>query len=326
MKVIYKKLPSRRKKCIATIGVFDGIHQGHQFILKKVREEAEKLGLSSLVITFDVLPQQFLHKDFLAGRRSSRKIFSGYLTDLEQKKSLIKLLGLDYLWFLRTSHYLLELSPRKFIEHIFKYFAIEKLIVGEDFHFGHEGRGSVDYLKKIKGEYKFKLLIAKKKIKDKKVISSSVIRHFIKEGDLAQAKKFLGRNYSIRGVVHRGKRLGTKLEFPTANIYTHDYVVPHSGVYAAYVILGKEIHLAAVNIGLRPTVEKTTKTILEAHIINFRKDILGKTIEVIFLEKVRGEHKFSSLAKLKTAIRKDIDLITSKYSIYPPKIPQLVVG
>jgi riboflavin kinase/FMN adenylyltransferase len=326
MKVIYKELPSRRRKCVATIGVFDGIHLGHRFILDKVKEESRKKKLSSLVITFDVLPQQFLHKDFLAGRRKSRKTFSGYLTDFEQKKRLIKQLNIDYLWFLKTGHYLLELSPRRFIEHIFKYFAIEELIVGQDFHFGHEGRGDVNYLKKLKNEFNFELVIARKKSKDRRIISSSAVRHFIREGDLAQARKFLGRNFSIRGMVHRGKRLGTKLDFPTANIYTHDYVVSSAGVYAAYVCLGKKFYLAAVNLGLRPTVERSKKTILEAHIINFQKDILGKTIEVIFLEKVRNEHKFSSLEKLKEAIKKDINHITSKYSIYPPKNPQLIVG
>ncbi len=326
MKVIYKKLPSRRKKCIATIGVFDGIHLGHRFILNKVKEKAKLKNLSSLVITFDILPQQFLHKDFLAGRRKSRKTFSGYLTDLKQKEDLIKQQGVDYLWFLKTSHYLLGLSPQRFIKHILKYFAIKEFIVGEDFHFGHEGRGDIKYLERLKDRFGFRLTVARKKSKNKKVISSSAVRHFVREGDFAAARKFLGRNFSIRGVVHRGKRLGTKLDFPTANIYTHDYAIPSAGVYAAYVCLGKKIYLAAVNLGLRPTVDRSKKTILEAHIINFQKDILGKTIEVIFLEKVRNEHKFTSLKKLKEAIRNDIDHITSKYSIYPPKVPQLIVG
>jgi len=326
MKVICEKLPSKKRKCIATIGVFDGIHLGHQFILNRIKKESQKTKLSSLIITFDILPQQFLHKNFTPSGRKSRKDFLGYITDFKQKTSFIKQLNIDYLWFLKTSHYLLELSPRDFIDYICQYFEIKKLIVGEDFRFGYEGKGDVSYLKSLCRKYDFELLITNKRSIDKKVISSSIIRHFIKEGKLRAARRFLGRNFSVRGEVHRGKRLGAKLEFPTANIYIHDYVVPATGVYAAYVALGRKIYLAAVNIGFRPTVEKTKKAVLEAHIINFRKDILGKTIEIIFMEKVRNEHKFSSLDKLKKAIRKDIDFITSKYSIYPPKNPQLIVA
>ena len=149
MRVICEKLPSRRKKCVATIGVFDGIHLGHQHILAKTKEEAQKSKLSSLVITFDILPQQFLHKNITPSGRKSRKDFLGYITNFEQKTDFIRKLDMSYLWFLRTNHRLLELSPKDFIDHIYMHFEIKKLIVGEDFHFGFEGKGDLAYLKNI---------------------------------------------------------------------------------------------------------------------------------------------------------------------------------
>ena len=326
MKVIYDKLPFKKKKCVATIGVFDGIHLGHRFVLEKVKKEALKDSIVSLVITFDVLPQQFLNNKSYYNSWKPRKPFFGCVIDFEQKIPLIKDLGIDYLWFLKTNQHLLRLSAREFVSYICRYFEIKEIIVGEDFCFGYQGTGDINLLKEISRQYGFKLTVFKKKKVHENVISSSYIRQLIRKGEFKEVKENLGRNFSLKGKVIRGKGLGVKLGFPTANIVTHDYVVPLSGVYSAYVIIKNKVYLGAVNIGVNPTIKKDKETVFEVHIINFCENISGKTIEIIFLEKIRQEHKFSSLDKLKAAIEKDIDLVISKYSVSLPKNPQLIVS
>lgn len=315
MKVIYKKLPSKRIDCVATIGTFDGIHKGHKFILDKVVKSARKKGLKSLVITFDLTPQQFLGHKALHNNWRSTKVFSGILCDLDQKISFIQPLGIDYLWFLKTKQRLLELSSETFLNYIFRYFAIKELIVGEDFRFGYAGKGDVAYLKNIASKFGFKLKVVSKIKFKKEPISSSRIRSYLKEAKFKNAKQILGRRFSLKGKVIKGRGVGKLLNFPTANILVGDYVVLPRGVYAACVILAKKKYLAAVNIGRSPTMTSMKKCIIEAYIINFNKNILGKMIEIVFLKRLRDELKFSNSLDLKSAIAKDVRQITSKYSM-----------
>jgi len=324
MKVIYKKLPSRKKECIATIGSFDGIHLGHKFILKKIKKEAKRRGLATLVITFDVLPQQFLSKYMQHSDSKSKRYFAGCLSDLEDKVVFVRSLGIDYLWILKISHPLLKLSAEDFIIYVCRYFKVRKFIVGEDFSFGHFGSGSLSHFKGLAQKYKFDLSVVKRKRKKNKNISSSFIRQLIKRGRIDEASKFLNKQYSLKGVVSKGRGLGTKLGFPTANIHPGEYVVPHKGVYAAYVVIKRKIYLAAVNVGCRPTTTDKQATVIEAHVIDLTKHILGEEIRVVFIKKIRAERKFPDLAKLKDAVQRDIKFITSKYSVPPLKHPQLV--
>ncbi len=337
MKVIYEKLPSRKKRCVVTIGVFDGIHLGHRFILKKTKADARKKGISSLVITFDISPRKFLDKILSLNNPKNPKPFGGYLTGKGEKIALIESLGIDYLWFLKTKKSLLELSAKDFMDYVFKYFEVKKLIVGEDFRFGHKGRGDLDYLKKLTKEYDFQLSVLKKKSKGKKIISSSAIRSLIKQGKLKQANKLLGRNFSLKAKVGKGKGLGRSLGFPTANLKFGGYVIPGQGVYAAYAVVhsvrdrisngaNRKVYLAVVNIGFQPTVNKHRNKAIEAHLINFNKNIIDKNIKIVFLEKIRKEKKFPSLQALRSAIQKDIDFVTAKYSASPANHTQLIVS
>ena len=313
MKVIFNRLSFKRVKCIVTVGVFDGIHLGHQFILKKVRETARGKGLSSLLITFDIPPQRFLNKKKLLRHRRPEKAFIGSLTGRDEKIDLVSSLGIDYLWFLRTKRSLLELSAQSFINYIQKYFNIEKLIVGEDFRFGHKGTGDLSDLRELASEHRFDLSIIRKKTKNNKIISSSLIRQLIQKGKLSQVKQLLGRCFSLKGKVVKGRGIGSKLGFPTANISASDYVIPACGVYAAYAIVGKKTYLSAINIG---TFGKVKGLVVEAYILNFKRNILGKPIKIIFLERLREEKKFSSSKALASAIGKDIEHLASKYSAF----------
>lgn len=315
MKVIYKKLPSKRTNCVATIGTFDGIHKGHKFILAKVKAKAKKTKVKSLVITFDTAPQQFLRRAHLHNAWPSTKTFSGVICDLEQKIRLIQPLDVDYLWFLKTNRRLLEFKPEQFLNYIFGYFAIKELIVGEDFRFGYAGRGDITYLKTVAKTRGFRLTVLTKTRVKRRPISSSLIRQYVRAAKLKQIKQFLGREFSLKGKVVKGRGVGKLLSFPTANIFSADFVVPAKGVYAGYVILGSKKYLAAINIGQSPTLTTRRKCLVEVHIIKFNKNILGKTIEIVFLERLRNERKFANRTALKSAIAKDILAITSKYSI-----------
>jgi riboflavin kinase/FMN adenylyltransferase len=326
MKIIYKELPSKRKRCVVTIGVFDGIHLGHQFILREVKKHARKEGISSLVITFDIPPYVLLGKKFL-----------GYLSSFEEKKKLLEFIGIDYLWVLKVNKYIIKLSEVEFLKYISRYFCIKEMVVGDDFRFGYKGKGNIYSLKRLSRIFKFNLVILKKKRKKGEVISSSLIRMMIKKGDFKRVKMFLGREYSFRGRVRRGEGIGEKVGFPTANIDVSGYIIPPHGVYAAYVYMGKRKYLGAVNVGIRPTVSSSShnKRVLrfsydrerphilpfklchcrfEVHIINFHRYIYGKIINVVLLEKIRREKKLPSLQKLKEEIKKDIEYILKKYS------------
>jgi len=304
MKVIYKNLPSKKKACVATIGVFDGIHRGHQFILKKLKEEARRFELPALLITFDTLPRLILAKHF-----------PGCLTDLADKQAILKSLDLDYLWLLQTRPSLLRLSGEEFITFILNHFSVRKIVVGEDFRFGWRRERDINCLRKFARQYDFEVAVLKKKTAGGRIVSSSLIRGLVQNGDFKTAKKLLGRSYSLKGEVCRGRRLGRKLGFPTANIHTSTYVIPASGVYAAAIPLGRNFYAAAINIGTKPTVSRSGQKTLEAHIIGFRRYLLGRTIKVIFLEKIREEKKFPSLEELKAAIARDIRYITKKFSV-----------
>lgn len=311
MKVIYRKIPSRKIECVASIGVFDGVHLGHRFILEKLREKSRQLKLPSLVVTFDVPPQVLLQKINL----KIQKQFPGFLTDSKCKAKFLKQEGIDYVWFLKVSNSLLGLSGKEFLDYLFSHFKVKYIIVGEDFRFGHNGKSNIRYLEKISKQYGFGVKVLKKITKEKNTISSSLIRRLIKKSYFSKIENFLGREFSIEGKVVKGMGYGRKLGYPTANVDYDGYVIPKEGVYAACVELDKKQYLSAVNIGVRPTIFSSQEKILEAHIFNFKKNILGKKIRIRFIKKLRDEKKFSSEKELKQAIANDISYIKIHYKL-----------
>lgn len=306
MKVIYHNLPSKKISCIATIGAFDGIHSGHKFILKKLKAEALASNLPSLVITFDIPPSALLDKNFY-----------GIITDCEDKKDIFESQGIDYVWFLKSSLSFLRLPARDFINYIFTYFRIKKFIVGYDFHFGYRGRGTIRDLTALSDTFGYTVSVVRKKRKGGSIISSSLVRKLIHQGDFKKVNFFLERTFHLKGRVIRGSGLGKKIGFPTANIFPHNYVVPAPGVYTAKVIVGSKMYRACVYIGRRPTIRENgyghrfLRRRIEVHIIHFNKNILGKTITIHFLRRLRDEKKFSSLSALSKAIHRDVQLSCS---------------
>lgn len=318
MKIFYSALPKKRLKCLAAIGVFDGIHKGHRYILKNLYFKASKIRLPALLISFDISPRKFLS--------SKEKNFEGYLTDNEDKAVIASSLGIRYIWFLKTNRGLLKMKPADFIDYLYRYFDIREVFAGEDFRFGFGASAGTAGLKKLLSARETNLTVLKKKRVCGKVVSSSLIRSLLKEGKVREAKLFLGRTYFLKGRVTKGLGLGRKLGFPTANLGASGYAVPGPGVYAAFCFLGRRASLCAVNIGFRPTFAGNEKLSIEVHVIKESPDLLGKTLKVFFIDKLREEKRFPSAGALKTAISEDIKHILSKYSVPALRSPQVIVS
>lgn len=308
MKIINSSFSSSKLKFVVSIGIFDGLHLGHQFIIKKTIDRAKKMGVKSLIITFWPNPKEILNKD---------NLFGGYIMSLDEKKKILESLGLDYLLILKTDQRLVVTDGSQFIERLVKKVKITELIVGKGFRFGHKRLWGSKHLENLSQKLNFKLNLIQKVLLKDDIISSSLIRSLVKVGDFPRVNKLLGRNYLFESKVVRGRGVGQELGFATANLEIKKFVIPNRGVYAVRVFIGKKNYLGALNIGIRPTIRKQKKPLIEVHIVNFRKDILNKKINISFLKKIRNEFKFSSKNLLKRAISQDVTFVTSRYSTLP---------
>lgn len=302
-----------KPRCIATIGVFDGVHLGHGYLLQKVIQEAREQELETLLISFCPHPRLF----YSSGPRSSRRAsFAGYLTTQFEKTEILQKLGLDYFWNIRFDKEVSEMSGADFVNYIFNSFDIKKIIVGNDFKFGYKAESNVDDLSRIcKGRGVEVEKLQKKKI-DGISVNSSFVRNLIKKAEFKKAKSFLGRPYGISGEVERGRGIGSeKLDAPTINIDVDKKVLPPFGVYITRANLKGEFYAGVSNLGLSST-KKKNKPLLETHLLNFNKSVYKDFFEVFFLKKIREEEDFNSLEELKIAIKKDINLTKKFFSNY----------
>jgi riboflavin kinase/FMN adenylyltransferase len=272
-----------------TIGIFDGVHKGHQAILKRLTEEAKKARLKSVVITFDPHPAKVLNQ----------AVKIPFLISLEHRIKLIKKMGVDTCFIVKFTKEFSRLSPEDFIKEILiDKFGLKVLVAGENFLFGAKERGSLQLLKSLGKKYGFKECGVRPLKMYGDFISSTRIRKAVEKGDLDSASKMLGRPVTILGTVVRGKKVGREIGFPTANIDPHHESIPPSGVYSVDVKLDGRPYRGILNISRRK--------VIEAHIFNFNRNIYGGSIEVIFKKKIRDEKKFKSLEALKRQIHKDI--------------------
>jgi len=272
-----------------TIGIFDGVHKGHQVILKKVVKEAKKYGFKSVAITFDPHPVKVLNP--AAG--------IPLLMSLKHRVRLIKKMGVDECLVVKFTKEFSMLSPEDFIKRILiDKMNLKALVTGGNFLFGFREKGCVKLLEKLSGEYHFKFYSVMPLKINKNFISSTRIRKAIEAGDLDLAEKLLGRPVTVLGTVVKGKRLGRKLGFPTANIDPHHESIPPAGVYSVDAVLGEKKYRGILNISIHK--------IVEVHIFKFNRNIYGRDIEVIFKRKIRNEKRFKSPETLKEQIQRDI--------------------
>jgi riboflavin kinase / FMN adenylyltransferase len=288
--------PGARKVCLA-IGVFDGVHLGHQQIIRQTITDARQHNALSLVITFDRHPNAVV-----APARVPPQIYS-----LPQKLRAIKALGTDAVLLIHFDKAFSRKPAETFIRDLARDLgSIQSLCVGADFTFGYKRSGDVPLLKRMGAQLNFLVRGMGAVSLDGKVISSTRIRKAIAAGNLDAASQMLGRAYSVSGAILRGDGLGRQLGFPTANIDASALVLPPHGVYAVEAETGGHKYQAVLNIGLRPTLRNPNPELrVEAHLFDFNSDIYGQELEVTFVDRLREEKKFASLEELRTQIALD---------------------
>lgn len=300
MKVIHhasELRPGRRKVCVA-IGMFDGVHLGHQQIIRQTRADARQHDGVALVITFDRHPNTVV-----APQRVPPLIQT-----LPQKLRAIESLGTGALLLVHFDRAFSEQTGEAFIRGLARDLGqLQSLCVGANFVFGHKRGGNVALLKKLGSELRFTVHAMAAVALDGQPVSSTRIREAIRAGRLDAASQMLGRAYSLAGRVVQGGGVGQELGFPTANVDVAGLVLPLNGVYAAHVQVGDQVHRAVLNFGHRPTLHsRVAQPILEAHLLDFSGNLYGKEIEITFASRLRDEKKFPSAAKLKEQIARDI--------------------
>jgi riboflavin kinase/FMN adenylyltransferase len=309
MKVYYNiKEFQTLQKAVVTIGTFDGVHKGHQKILKRIGAIATEKKGETVVLTFWPHPRQVLNPE-------SKDI--RVLSTVQEKIELLASHGIDHLLIIPFNKEFSDLSSEEFIELILvKKIGTRHLIIGYDHKFGKNRTGGLDQLKACSSNYGFEVEEISREDIENVGISSTIIRKALLEGDVRTASAYLGRPYSFSGIVMQGKQLGRTIGFPTANISINDSskLIPADGVYAVKVKTEDAILNGMMNIGFRPTVNGKDR-VIEVNIFDFKKDIYGKELRVELIEYLRKEEKFSTIDLLKEQLNKDKEaslLILSK--------------
>lgn len=283
---------------VITIGIFDGVHRGHQKILKRLRESAEKLDGESLLLSFFPHPRMVLNK----GADDLR-----LLNTLDEKLYLLGKFGLENIIVHPFTQEFSQTSSADFVKKILvDQLKVRKLIIGYDHHFGKDRQGSFEVLKEESNQYGFELEEISAEDIDNINISSSKIRTALLEGNVEKANEFLGYSYFMGGTVVAGDQIGRQLNFPTANLLIEEKykLIPGRGVYAVRVRVGEDWHKGMLNIGHRPTLPGRDFSI-EVHILNFEGDLYGSTISIELINRIRDEKKFENLDALKEQLEMD---------------------
>jgi riboflavin kinase/FMN adenylyltransferase len=297
---IYNDANLRPKHCngVIAIGNFDGLHLGHQKVIKEAKQKARKNKLPFGVMTFEPVPVMFF----------SKKTKDHRINSLHQKKEQLKKLKLDFLIIIKFNKKFSSQTAEKFIKKIiYEKTKCKYLYVSRNFKFGFKRRGNTHTLKKFENNFNYKNIITSPYKNKDMIISSTFIRKKIREGRVSLVKKLLSRYWSIEGKVEKGKKRGRKIGFPTCNISLNSYIIPKLGVYSVKV-KGKNFNKNGIaNVGYRPTFNGQS-LLLETNIFGFNKNLYNKVINVSFKKFIRAEKKFKNLEYLKKQIKIDIKL------------------
>ena len=283
------------KGLILCLGFFDGLHLGHQKLIEKTIEIAKLNNLNAGLLTFSNIP---INKE---NKRFTKKVLSSN----KEKENIIKNYDLNQIIFIDFDDECRLTSKENFVRFLKDEFNCKGVVVGEDYRFGSNGEGNVNYLLSLRKEDFIVEVIPQIKM-DNEIISSTRIISLLNEGNISQVNKLLGRNYSLTGIVEKGFSVGKTLDFPTANISFDDNIIlPLNGVYAVNVIYNNIIYKGVANIGIRPSINTMDLPLLEVHIFSFNDDLYQKELKVEFKEFIRKETKFASVELLKEQIIKD---------------------
>lgn len=298
MKIITSLEDINETEVAITIGNFDGVHIGHQYVINKIKDDKDE-GVKLIVVTFNPHPTEVL---------SPRENF--LINDSSEKFKMLENLGVDYLFEIEFTRDLSTLSGEDFLK---RYFSKDKMnknfYLGYDFSFGANKKDGVEIIEKfcLKNNYKFKVL--ERKEVSELSISSSQVRKCIHQGKVKEANRFLGRDFAMAGVIVKGEGRGKQIGFPTANLkYKLTHIAPAKGVYETSTLYKGGVYKSVTNIGVKPTFEDGAELTVETFILDFDKDIYGESFNLIFHNKLRDEKKFSSVNDLINQISKDVEL------------------
>jgi riboflavin kinase/FMN adenylyltransferase len=286
------------KPSVVTIGTFDGVHIGHQKIIKRIVEIAKKKDLQALVLTFFPHPRMVVQND------STIKL----INTIDEKAKQLESMGVNHLVIKKFTKSFSRLSALEYVRDVLvNKLKVKHIIVGYDHHFGRNRTANIEDLKEYGDFYGFKVTEIMPQEVDDVAISSTKIRNALFKGDVKTANKFLGYNFSLTGKVEKGRGIGSTIDFPTANIIIEESykLIPHSGVYLVKAIIKGVNVFGMMNIGNNPTVSDDIKTNIEVHFFDFSNDIYGEVIKVELLDYLRNEIKFPSVLALKEQLKKD---------------------
>lgn len=287
---------------VIALGNFDGVHKGHQKLLRKMISKGREMKLKTSVLVFENHT-----REVIKGKRQD------LLTSSDQRNLLISGLGVDVLFSILFNESIMSLSPERFIKDILiDKLNVKGIFVGTDYKFGYKAQGDSELLKKLGSKYNIYVEIIEPLYIDDEIVSSTRIRKLIKSSDFQEAHKLLGRNYSIAGQIVPGKKLGRKLGFPTANIEpVTNYCLPKNGVYDTDTKVDAKYYRSASSIGFNPTFKESTLKI-ESHLIDFTGSLYGKYIELIFYNYLREELKFPDIDSLINQMDLDVQRVKSR--------------
>jgi riboflavin kinase/FMN adenylyltransferase len=279
------------------IGVFDGVHRGHQAVISTSAKHAQVAAGTPVVVTFDPHPEKILRPEAAPH----------LLTATRHKIGLIREVGVDHLLIITFDKQFAATEPEEFVQQLAKHSKpLREICVGHEWSFGKNRRGNLELLKKLGAEFDFEVVGIPPVSVNGQPVSSTTIRKAIEEGDLPKAAAMLGREYTILGTVVRGDNLGKKIGFPTANLSAHNEQFPPNGVYLARATLDGMVYPGVVNLGYRPTVSSEKQRVLEIHLFDFARDIYGNDLEVHFIRYLRPEKKFETVEALARQIEADV--------------------
>lgn len=293
--------------CVATIGFFDGVHSGHRYLIRQVKEIAEGKGLRAAIVTFPIHPRKVMNADY----------HPELLTTAEEKINLLSEIEIDYCLMLDFTPDISQLSAQEFMQKVLKErYQVKCLVIGYDHRFGHNrSEGFEDYVR-YGEEIGIEVIRAKAYTSSIAIgeerhvpVSSSLIRRLLHEGDVDLAARCLGYEYFLDGTVVGGYQVGRKIGFPTANLNVDnaDKLIPADGVYAVWVEFDGKKYMGMLNIGFRPTLDNGTQRTIEVNILHFHSDIYDKSIRLTFVKRTRPELKYSNIDELIVQLHKDAE-------------------
>ena len=287
---------SPEKDMLLTIGVFDGVHLGHKYLLSQLTEHARQQGLLSGVVTFRQHPREVL----------SPRTKLPYLTDLAERANLLKNEGVDAVITLSFTRELAQLGAGQFVGLLKKYLRMRGLIIGPDFALGQKREGSTDTLRELGQDMDFSVTVILPVLVNGEVVSSTAIRDALADGNMKRVINLIGRTFSLRGRVATGAGRGSGLGFPTVNLQIDPkQAIPADGVYVTWAYFNDQTYQSVTNIGRRPTFGGEGRTV-ETYILNYHGNLYGHELKIDIVERLRGEKRFDTVEELKKQIAEDV--------------------